>query len=64
MDHIKARQQKYKKGKERVMSMSQEASDEQAIQKVAEEEEDDDDGTIPSLYPTLVFIVWTLVLLT
>ncbi|KAL7984405.1 hypothetical protein Chor_002975 [Crotalus horridus] len=44
MDHIKARQQKYKKGKERVMSMSQEASDEQAIQKVTEEEDDDDDG--------------------
>lgn len=62
MDHIKARQQKYKKGKERVLSMSQEASDGQEIQKVAEEEEDDD-GTIPSLYPTLVFIVWTLVLL-
>ncbi|XP_007433600.1 piezo-type mechanosensitive ion channel component 2 isoform X1 [Python bivittatus] len=42
MDHIKARQQKYKKGKERVLSMNQETSDGQAIQKVAEE--DDDDG--------------------
>ncbi|KAG8133463.1 hypothetical protein E2320_011256 [Naja naja] len=42
MDHIKARQQKYKKGKERVLSMSQEASDGQEIQKVAEEEDDDD----------------------
>ncbi|KAH0617821.1 hypothetical protein JD844_016445 [Phrynosoma platyrhinos] len=40
MDRIKARQQKYKKGKERVMSMNQEASDGQAIQK----EDDDDDG--------------------
>uniref|UniRef100_A0A8C7E3M2 Piezo type mechanosensitive ion channel component 2 n=1 Tax=Naja naja TaxID=35670 RepID=A0A8C7E3M2_NAJNA len=50
MDHIKARQQKYKKGKERVLSMSQEASDGQEIQKVAEEEDDDDGFLLSFLY--------------
>lgn len=62
MDRIKARQQKYKKGKEKVMIMSQEATDGQAIQKATED--DDDDGIIPSIYPALVFIAWTLVILT
>lgn len=63
MDRIKARQQKYKKGKERMMSMNQESSDGQAIQKVAEEE-DDDDGIIPSIYLVLVFHARTSVILT
>lgn len=61
MDRIKARQQKYKKGKERVLSMNQETSDVQAIEKAPEE---DDDGTIPSIYPVLVLIAWTLAIST
>lgn len=43
MDRIKARQQKYKKGKERMLSMSQESSEGPEIRKVSEE---DDEGTI------------------
>nr|XP_013795110.1 PREDICTED: piezo-type mechanosensitive ion channel component 2 [Apteryx mantelli mantelli] len=41
MDRIKARQQKYRKGKERMLSMNQESSEGQDIQKVSEE---DDEG--------------------
>lgn len=43
MDRIKARQQKYKKGKERMLSMTQESSEGPEIRKVSEE---DDEGTI------------------
>lgn len=43
MDRIKARQQKYKKGKERMLSMNQESSEGPEIRKVSEE---DDEGTI------------------
>lgn len=50
MDRIKARQQKYKKGKERMMSMNQESSDGQTIQKAPEDDDDDDDGSNPSLH--------------
>lgn len=46
MDRIKARQQKYKKGKERMLSMNQESIEGQDIQKVSEE---DDEGT-PNCY--------------
>lgn len=64
MDRIKARQQKYKKGKEKMMSMSQESSDGQAIQRVAEEEDDDDDGIIPLIYLVWVFLTRTTIILT
>lgn len=43
MDRIKARQQKYKKGKERMLSMTQESSEGPEVRKVSEE---DDEGTI------------------
>lgn len=49
MDRIKARQQKYKKGKERMMSMTQESSDGQGGQKAPEDDDDDDDGSTPSI---------------
>lgn len=50
MDRIKARQQKYKKGKERMLSMTQESSEGPEIRKVSEE---DDEGTI-SYYCTII----------
>lgn len=43
MDRIKARQQKYKKGKERMISMTQESSEGPEIRKVSEE---DDEGNV------------------
>lgn len=52
MDRIKARQQKYKKGKERMLSMNQESSEGPEIRKVSEE---DDEGTIS--YSCTVFAV-------
>ncbi|XP_041959521.1 piezo-type mechanosensitive ion channel component 2 [Alosa sapidissima] len=42
MDRIKTRQQKFKKGKEKILSMTQESSDGQNL--IPPEEEDDDDG--------------------
>lgn len=41
MDRIKARQEKYKKGKERMLSLAQESGEGQEIQK---QEDDDDEG--------------------
>lgn len=52
MDRIKARQQKYKKGKERMLSMNQESSEGPEIRKVSEE---DDEGTIS--YSCTIFAV-------
>lgn len=52
MDRIKARQQKYKKGKERMLSMNQESSEGPEIRKVSEE---DDEGTIR--YSCTIFAV-------
>lgn len=43
MDRIKARQEKYKKGKERMLSLVQESGEGQEIQK---HEEDDDEGKV------------------
>lgn len=43
MDRIKARQQKYKKGKERMLSLTQESGEGQDIQKLSEE---DDESTL------------------
>lgn len=43
MDRIKARQQKYKKGKERMLSMTQDSTEGPEIRKVSEE---DDEGTV------------------
>lgn len=40
MDRIKARQQKYKKGKERMLSLTQESGEGQDIQKVSEEDDE------------------------
>ncbi|RMC15580.1 hypothetical protein DUI87_07781 [Hirundo rustica rustica] len=40
MDRIKARQQKYKKGKERMLSMNQESSERPEIRKVSEEDDE------------------------
>ncbi|KAF4788894.1 hypothetical protein TURU_157112 [Turdus rufiventris] len=40
MDRIKARQQKYKKGKERMLSMNQESSEGPEIRKVSEEDDE------------------------
>ncbi|EMP33430.1 Protein PIEZO2 [Chelonia mydas] len=40
MDRIKARQQKYKKGKERMLSMTQESTEGQEIQKASEEDDE------------------------
>uniref|UniRef100_A0A8C4JWP7 Piezo type mechanosensitive ion channel component 2 n=1 Tax=Dromaius novaehollandiae TaxID=8790 RepID=A0A8C4JWP7_DRONO len=51
MDRIKARQQKYRKGKERMLSMNQESSEGQDIQKVSEE---DDEGTVKNILFHLV----------
>lgn len=46
MDHIKTRQQKFKKGKEKMLSLTQESTDSQTQipPDAGEEEEDDDDG--------------------
>lgn len=40
MDRIKARQQKYKKGKERMLSLTQESGEGQDIQKLSEEDDE------------------------
>ena len=40
MDRIKARQQKYKKGKERMLSLTQESGEGQDLQKLSEEDDD------------------------
>ena len=40
MDRIKARQQKYKKGKERMLSLTQESGEGQDLQKVSEEDDE------------------------
>lgn len=46
MDRIKTRQQKFKKGKEKMLSLTQESTDSHTfIPPDAGEEEDDDDGT-------------------
>lgn len=55
MDRIKARQQKYKKGKERLLSMTQESSEGQEIRKVSEE---DDEGTISYCCPVIAVGHW------
>lgn len=47
MDRIKARQQKYKKGKERMLSMTQDSSEGPEIRNASEE---DDEGTVRLLY--------------
>lgn len=46
MDHIKMRQQKFKRGKEKMLSMTQESGDEQKLLPPEQEEDDDDDGMI------------------
>lgn len=40
MDRIKARQQKYKKGKERMLSLTQESGEGQDAQKLSEEDDE------------------------
>lgn len=40
MDRIKARQQKYKKGKERMLSLTQEPGEGQDMQKLSEEDDE------------------------
>lgn len=42
MDRIKVRQQKFKRGKEKMLSLAQESADGQTL--VRPEEEEDDDG--------------------
>lgn len=42
MDRIKTRQEKFKKGKEKILSMTQESGDGQNL--IPPEEEEDDDG--------------------
>uniref|UniRef100_A0A671NKA0 Piezo-type mechanosensitive ion channel component 2-like n=1 Tax=Sinocyclocheilus anshuiensis TaxID=1608454 RepID=A0A671NKA0_9TELE len=44
MDHIKTRQQKFKRGKEKMLSMAQESGDEQKL--IQPDDNDDDDGMI------------------
>lgn len=53
MDRIKARQQKYKKGKERMLSLTQESGEGQDIQKLSEE----DDESMSRRFP-LVQVAW------
>lgn len=48
MDHIKTRQQKFKKGKEKMLSLTQESTDNQTLIPPDAGEEDDDDGTTNS----------------
>lgn len=46
MDRIKTRQEKFKKGKEKMLSLTQESTDQTLIPPDAgEEDDDDDDGT-------------------
>lgn len=44
MERIKVRQQKFKRGKEKLLTRAQESADGQTV--VQEEEEDDDDGMV------------------
>lgn len=44
MDRIKTRQEKFKKGKEKMLSMTQESTDSQTLIPPEAGEEDDDDG--------------------
>lgn len=45
MEHIKTRQQKFKRGKEKMLSMAQESGDEQKLIQ-PDNNGDDDDGTM------------------
>ncbi|MEJ1279307.1 piezo-type mechanosensitive ion channel component 2 [Cricetulus griseus] len=47
MDRIKARQQKYKKGKERMLSLTQESGEGQDIQKLSEEDDENGQDPVP-----------------
>lgn len=48
MDRIKTRQEKFKKGKEKMLSLTQESTDSQNLIQPDACEEDDDDGTTNS----------------
>ncbi|TSR27764.1 Piezo-type mechanosensitive ion channel component 2 [Bagarius yarrelli] len=48
MDHIKTRQQKFKKGKEKMLSLTQESTDSQTVIPPDAVEEDDDDDVVRS----------------
>lgn len=51
MDRIKTRQEKFKKGKEKMLSLTQESTDSNTLIPPEAAEEEDDDGTTDASAP-------------
>lgn len=63
MDRIKERQQKFKRGKERMLIKAQESGEGPGVVQPPEEEEDDGTMRAAAMAPLATTIYWTVVFL-